>query len=320
MKYKILACAIFLISISFASHLPQPTGYVNDFAGILTDPQGLENTLRMYEQNTTIEIAVVTISGLPHDQTLFSYGVELFQEWGIGKSDDNGILVLINKEHVQGNRLRIELGYGVQGYITGAEAGSILDDALPFYEQGDYQLAAEIILNSLSEELVDYVPGQTAPRSDEPEFIFSFGFSGITALVLAGFLYAFMKHAPSDRSKKMMKISLAIVPVLFVISLFSMIFMFVFFVGAIIFLIASSSYFMRPRCPRCKSTSIKYTYSSDSPVVRCACKKCGKTWRKRQPGYYRGGVFIATGGGGFGGGGGGGGFGGGGSGGGGAGR
>src|SRR3989338_11686064 len=140
--------AIIIVVPAFAAHLPKPAGYVNDFAGILTDTQMLENELILYEQNTTIEIAVVTISNLPPDQTLFSYGVELFDEWNIGKrGEDNGILVLINKEHAPGNRLRIELGYGIQGYITGAEAGRVLDDALPYYEQGDYQLAAEIILN-----------------------------------------------------------------------------------------------------------------------------------------------------------------------------
>src|SRR3989338_1494470 len=156
---------IFISSVAFASHLPQPAGYVNDFAGILADTAGLESELRMYEQNTTIEIALVTISNLPPDQTLFSYGVELFDEWNIGKrGEDNGILVLINKENAPGNRLRIELGYGIQGYITGAEAGAILDDALPYYEQGDHQLAAEIILNGLYGELADYVPGE---RQDE---------------------------------------------------------------------------------------------------------------------------------------------------------
>ena len=151
-----------LISLpaSFAFHLPQPTGYVNDFADILTDTAGLESELRMYEQNTTIEIAVITVGSLPPDQTLFSYGVELFEEWDIGKEgDDNGILVLVNKEHAQGNRMRIELGYGIQGYITGAEAGQVLDNALPYYESDDYQTAVEIILNGLSEELVNYVPG-----------------------------------------------------------------------------------------------------------------------------------------------------------------
>ncbi|MBS3051141.1 MAG: TPM domain-containing protein [Candidatus Aenigmarchaeota archaeon] len=154
--------AIIIVVPAFAAHLPKPAGYVNDFAGILTDTQTLENELILYEQNTTIEIAVVTIDGLPEDQTLFSYGVELFQEWGIGKSDDNGILVLMVKNGTTGNRLRIELGYGIQGYITGAEAGQILDNALPYYEQGDYQLATEIILNGLSEELVNYVPDKSA--------------------------------------------------------------------------------------------------------------------------------------------------------------
>src|SRR3989338_4538894 len=174
MKKPSLIFITLLISVSFASHLPNPTGYVNDFAGILTDTQTFENELILYEQNTTIEIAVVTIDGLPEDQTLFSYGVELFQEWGIGKKgEDNGILILMVKNGTVGNRMRIELGWGIQGYITGSEAGTILDKAMPYYTQGDYQTALDIILLGLSDELVDYVPGKVVPRDQTVDIILS---------------------------------------------------------------------------------------------------------------------------------------------------
>lgn len=161
MKYIFFIAIIVLASLAYTSHLPKPLGYVNDFAGILTDTQVLENELRLYEQNTTIEIALITIESLPPDQTLFSYGVELFEEWKIGKKgEDNGLLILIVENGTVGNRLRIELGYGVQGYVTGAEAGNILDAVLPYYEKDDYQTAVEIILAGLSDELVNYVPGE----------------------------------------------------------------------------------------------------------------------------------------------------------------
>lgn len=147
-----------LVSPAYAA-FPQPQGLVNDFANILPDKALLEQELQSYEKNTTIEIAVVTLDSLPADQTAATYAVELFQDWGIGKKgEDNGILVLIVKNGAAGNRMRIELGYGIQGYITGPEAGRILDEAMPSYQQSDYQSAVEIILSRLSDDLVDYSP------------------------------------------------------------------------------------------------------------------------------------------------------------------
>src|SRR3989344_5438333 len=146
MKY--IAAFLLLVSLSFA--FPKPTGFVNDFANILPQGQELDKILSDLEKNTTIEIAIVTIESLPEDQTAATYAVELFNEWSIGKKgEDNGILVLIIKNGTVGNRLRIELGYGIQGYITGAESGRILDEALPYYTQGDYESTAETILYGL---------------------------------------------------------------------------------------------------------------------------------------------------------------------------
>jgi len=164
MEFKILMTFILLISLAFAA-FPNPVGYVNDFANVLANTAKLENELRLYEQNTTVEIAVVTIRELPPDHTLATYAVELFNEWKIGKkAEDNGILIIFVENGTRSNRMRIELGYGTQGYITGAEAGRMLDRALPFYEIGDYQKAAEIILADISGQLVDYSPENVRER------------------------------------------------------------------------------------------------------------------------------------------------------------
>ncbi len=169
MKYLIIFLTLF-VSIGLAA-FPRPIGYVNDFANVLTDTQTLEQELVAYEKNTTIEISLVTIDSLPQDQTLATYAVEMFQEWGIGKKgEDNGILVIFVKNGTVSNRMRIELGYGIQGYVTGAEAGRMLDNALPFYQAGDYQRAAESILIDLSDQLVNYVPGKPAV-SNQGDFI-----------------------------------------------------------------------------------------------------------------------------------------------------
>jgi uncharacterized protein len=173
MKTKIIFLVIILSTLVFA--LPKPTGFVNDFANILPNKAELENTLIAYGKNTTIEVAIVTIDSLPPDQTTATYAVELFQDWGIGKKgEDSGILVLIVKNGTAGNRLRIELGYGIQGYITGAEAGRILDAALIYYSAGDYGKTADVILYGLFEQLQDYEPGKRIEGERPEVYVISF--------------------------------------------------------------------------------------------------------------------------------------------------
>lgn len=202
---QLFGLAIVLLAIlTFASPtfaaFPKPSGHVNDFAGVLTDTALLENELRAYEENTTIEIALVTLKELPPDQTLATYAVEFFADWGIGKKgEDNGILVLIVPNGTRGNRLRIELGYGIQGYITGAEAGRMLDNSLPFYEAGDYQRTAESILVGLSYELADYVPGYSPTEIIGNVFTF-FPFIIFALLIILPF--AFGTKCPQCKSRK----------------------------------------------------------------------------------------------------------------------
>jgi uncharacterized protein len=175
-KYAILLIFFLAVPAAFAV-LPAPVGFVNDYAGILPNAAILEKNLSDYEKATTIEIAIATIEALPPDQNIYTYSVELFQQWGIGKKgEDNGILVLIIKNGTTGNRLKIELGYSIQGYITGAEAGRILDRALPYYNQGDYATTANIIIDGLMDDLNDYQPGkivqgQGAPFSENYDYI-----------------------------------------------------------------------------------------------------------------------------------------------------
>lgn len=208
MKRLLGLTIIIIASLAFLTNaqstFPKPAGYVNDFAGVLTNTALLENELAAYEENTTIEIALVTVKELPPDQTLATYAVELFAEWGIGKSgEDNGILILIVPNGTRGNRLRIELGYGIQGYITGAEAGRMLDNALPFYETGDYQRTAESILIGLSEELVNYVPGQEPDRTIEIiDNVFTF-FPFIIFALLIMLPFAFGTKCPKCKSRKL---------------------------------------------------------------------------------------------------------------------
>ena len=101
-----------------------PTGYVNDFAEILSTETraSLEELLSSTDASTSAQVAVVTIKSLDGD-TIENYAEKLFQEWGIGqKGKDNGVLLLVA---VDDRKVRIEVGYGLEGALTDAESSWI---------------------------------------------------------------------------------------------------------------------------------------------------------------------------------------------------
>ncbi len=140
-KYFIGLVFLALLSPSLALgyyNLGQPNGFVNDYAGIIspTAKQELENTLATFQKDTTNEIAVVTIKSLQGD-TIENFAVKLFEDWKIGKQDkDNGILILIAE---QDRKMRIEVGYGLEGSLTDAQSYWIIKNLMtPAFKNGDY--------------------------------------------------------------------------------------------------------------------------------------------------------------------------------------
>jgi uncharacterized protein len=136
-----------------------PTGFVNDYAGVLTSEQKtlLEAKLSQFEKETSNEISIVTIKSLKGD-TIENFAVKLFQDWKIGKEGkDNGILVLIALEDKQ---MRIEVGYGLEGFLTDAQSSLVINSELkPNFQQGKYyegfDLAIDQIIATTKQE---YVP------------------------------------------------------------------------------------------------------------------------------------------------------------------
>lgn len=123
----------------FAYQSPgSPQGYVNDFADVLKpeDEKFLETTLGGVEEGSKAEIAIVTIPALG-DETIETYAVKLFEEWGIGKKgSDNGLLILVAPNE---KKVRIEVGYGLEEYITDARSSQIIaSDLTPSFKVGDY--------------------------------------------------------------------------------------------------------------------------------------------------------------------------------------
>jgi uncharacterized protein len=127
-----------------------PSGFVNDFAGVLSPDQkvSLENSLATFNASTTNEISIVTIKSLEGDY-IEHYALSLFKEWGIGtKKHDNGVLLLVA---VDDRKVRIEVGYGLEGYLTDAVSSQIIrKEITPAFKQGDYYTGIRTAVNSMT--------------------------------------------------------------------------------------------------------------------------------------------------------------------------
>ena len=128
---------------SAANLLPAPTGYVNDFAKVLSvgAKNNLESELSQFNASTSNEVAVVTVSSMNGDY-IEHYAATLFQQWGIGtKKNDNGVLLLLA---IGDHKLRIEVGYGLEGALPDSTAASIIADMTPLLKQNNYDGAVTL--------------------------------------------------------------------------------------------------------------------------------------------------------------------------------
>ncbi len=115
--------------------LPVPTRYVNDFAGMLspTAQQQLEDLCAEVHNQANADIEVVTIKSL-EDQSIEEFTAALEEKWKIGKKgvDRSALVVMVFNPR----KLRVETGYGLEGFLPDAKVGRILDTAIPSAKDG----------------------------------------------------------------------------------------------------------------------------------------------------------------------------------------
>ncbi len=123
--------------------VPPLQGRVNDLTGTLAPPQlqALEAELAALEQREGSQI-VILIVPTTRPEAIEQYGIRVADEWKIGRGTvdgravDDGVLILVAKDD---RRVRIEVGYGLEGAIPDAYARRIIDESIaPRFRQGDY--------------------------------------------------------------------------------------------------------------------------------------------------------------------------------------
>lgn len=160
-----------------AQDLPsEPTGHVNDFAGMLssTERQQLETKLRNYRDTTTTVIAIATLESL-NGISIEETATTLFNSWKIWEDDkDNGVLIVIAPKE---REIRIEVGYGLEGAIPDVMAGRIIRQIIsPSFKKRAYysglDRATSALIQLASGEYTEQLAQERSSRSKDDTISF----------------------------------------------------------------------------------------------------------------------------------------------------
>lgn len=150
--------ALRLLTFWFASALaitahsqpvPPHTGWVTDTAAVFSEPDRsrLSKLLADYHRETHHQYAILTVATLSGEK-IEAFSLRVANVWGLGyKGHDNGVLVTLAMKE---RRVRIELGKGMEHYVSNAQAQSIIDMTMvPAFKKGDFAGGMEAGLGQL---------------------------------------------------------------------------------------------------------------------------------------------------------------------------
>ena len=123
--------------------------FIYDEDNIVDDDveEALNKMLVELEEKTEVEFSVVSVESLL-DRSIEDYANNLFNTLGIGKKGkDNGVLLLFSRSD---EKVRLEIGRGLEGCLTDSKCGRILDDYfVPYREDDDYTKATEMTVKAV---------------------------------------------------------------------------------------------------------------------------------------------------------------------------
>lgn len=133
--------ALLLIALAlglWGRNIPAMNGPVNDYVGLLDsrEKQTLTTMLMNVQQQTSSQVALLIIPSL-QGESLEGYSLRVAEQWKLGQKEfDNGLLMLVAYND---RKVRIEVGYGLEGLITDAKSGFIIRNYItPAFRRGDY--------------------------------------------------------------------------------------------------------------------------------------------------------------------------------------
>lgn len=129
---------------------PAPDRYFNDYAGVISQATArqLNDQLESFEKATSSQILVALYPRMQSDSSIEDYTTRVARAWRVGqKAKNNGAILFI---FVQDRKMRIEVGYGLEGALPDAIAKRIIEEEIkPFFQQGNFDAGVTAGVNAM---------------------------------------------------------------------------------------------------------------------------------------------------------------------------
>ncbi|WMT73771.1 YgcG family protein [Bradyrhizobium sp. Ash2021] len=144
--------------------VPPLVGRVVDQTGTLSSGEldSLQQTLRAFEARKGSQIAVLIVPTTA-PETIEQYSLRVAEAWKIGRKriDDGAILVVAKNDY----RLRIEVGYGLEGALTDITSKRIIDEIItPRFRSGDFAGG----ISAGVDRIIRVIDGEKLPAPEQP--------------------------------------------------------------------------------------------------------------------------------------------------------
>lgn len=129
---------------------PKPTRYFTDLANVVPESRGhaLNEKLAEFERATSSQLLVAIFPKMQSASSIEDYANRVFKSWGVGQKDKNNGAVLF--VFSQDRRMRIEVGYGLEGVMPDAVCKRIIEDEIvPRFRAGDFAGGMEAGVNAM---------------------------------------------------------------------------------------------------------------------------------------------------------------------------
>lgn len=147
-----------LLRLTAFADSPQPTTafYVNDYAGIFSSEES-EELVKLGQDlysTTGAQVVILTINST-NGEAISNYAVRVGRDWGVGSAGkNNGVLIVLS---VDDRKVWVAVGYGLEGRLTDAQTGRLLDEyAVPCYKKDQFARGTKqlyyAIVNEVREE------------------------------------------------------------------------------------------------------------------------------------------------------------------------
>jgi uncharacterized protein len=147
---------------------PPPAHYFNDSAGVVPADAAarLEAKLHAFDEQTSNQVVVAVFPELP-SPSLEDFTIRTAQSWRAGRSKlDNGVVLFV---FVKDRKIRLEVGYGLEGALPDATAKQIISDAIaPHFRQGDYAGGLEAAVDAIIAATKGEYKAEPQPVADQP--------------------------------------------------------------------------------------------------------------------------------------------------------